>query len=336
MNAEGPPRILVTGANGFAGRHLLAALTPRPPLPNAGEGAVRAALLFAAVRPERLVAEQQSGPLPSASEIVGMDAGDAERTGTLLECIRPHQIYHLAARASGADADREAVFAVNVSGTRQLLEAAARLSPPPRTLIISTGYVYGETDPAHPAREETPTSPPGRYGAYTDSKIAMEAVASVYREFVIVARAFAHTGPGQSSAFAIPAFARQLARIEQGLEPPELRVGNLDAQRDLLHVRDVVRAYRLLMEHGAPGEVYNVATGQPVSMRMVLDQLRGLSSAAARVTVDPARLRPAEIACSTGDAARLRTRTGWTPQFALETTLRDTLNYWRAVARNTE
>jgi GDP-4-dehydro-6-deoxy-D-mannose reductase len=332
MSAGEPsPRVLVTGANGFVGRHLLAQLQETP-----------VTQIFAAVRPEHVEEEREQGtgnreqspipdPRPPASvvEIVGLDVCDAEATQALAERARPHQIYHLAARASGADADREAVFAVNVTGTRHLLEAAARLAPKPRVLVVSTGYVYGDTDPARPAREEDPVSLPGRYGLYTDSKIAMEAVAGEYPEFVIVARAFAHTGPGQSPAFAVPAFAQQFARIERGLEPPVLRVGNLETRRDLLDVRDVARAYRLLMAQAAPGEVFNVAIGQPVSLRTVLAQMRGLSPAAVQVTADPARMRPLDIACSTGDPARLQTRTGWRPHYSLETTLRDTLDYWR-------
>jgi GDP-4-dehydro-6-deoxy-D-mannose reductase len=373
-SAQELTRVLVIGAGGFVGQHLLTHLqeetatplhitatvlpgSPNPPAPfptsprsSAGKGE-NSTLYHAGVStltpiplPGR---EREDSPFPvSAANEVGKGAGGlGESTLTLQELdicdmkavealvadARPHHIYHLAARASGADTDRDAVFQVNVTGTRNVLEAAANLSPFPRVLVISTGYVYGETDPERPAREEDPIGPLWRYGSYTDSKIEMESVARSYRGFVVVARSFAHTGPGQEPRFVVPSFARQIARIERGQESPEIQVGNLDARRDLLDVRDVVRAYRLLMRHAPPGETFNIALGRPVSMFSVLEQLRALSSVPTEVLVDPARLRPADIACSTGDASRLRALTGWQPSYSLETTLRDTLDFWRNV-----
>ncbi len=146
---------------------------------------------------------------------------------------------------------------------RALLEAASLLKPFPRVLLASTGYVYGNTERERPAQETDPIGPLWKYGAYADSKMEMENVAKAYRGLAVTARAFAHTGPGQTAAFAVPAFARQIARMERGLEPPELRVGNLDALRDLMDVRDVVRAYALLMNSDTPsGAAFNVSTGQ--------------------------------------------------------------------------
>lgn len=312
-------RILITGANGFVGRHLIAAL-------QAAENS-EAVQIFAATHASaaNLGAEGNGRGM----EQVPLDIGDAPATQILLDDIRPTHVVHLAARASGADTDREAVFAVNVDGTRHLLDAARSLAEPPRVLLVSTGYVYGDTSAERPARESDALASAGKYGAYTDSKIAMETVAADYKDLAFVVRAFAHTGPGQAPAFAIPAFARQLAHIEGGEQAPELLVGNLEAQRDLLDVRDVVDAYRLLLEHAIPGETYNVANGNPVSMRTILDRLRGFCTTPTEVKTDPARLRPADIGCSTGDALKLRTVTGWQPQYSLDTTLQDTLAYWR-------
>jgi GDP-4-dehydro-6-deoxy-D-mannose reductase len=243
--------------------------------------------------------------------------------------LQPTHIVHLAARASGADTDRDTVFAVNVEGTRHLLNAARSLPTLPRVLLVSTGYVYGSTNPDHPALESDPLASPGKFGAYTDSKIAMEAVAAEYTDVAFVARAFSHTGPGQTPTFAIPAFARQLARIERGTQDPEIMVGNLEAQRDVLDVRDVATAYLRLLTSAVPGETYNIANGSPVSMREILDRLRGFCQVPTEVYVDPTRLRPADIACSSGDALKLRTVTGWEPHYTLDTTLHDTLDYWR-------
>ena len=315
-----PTRILITGANGFVGRHLIAALQNSETL--------QAAEIVAATHSVTEIGSRIEGIGGIAQ--VSLDIGDAGATRTLLAAVRPTHIVHLAARASGADIDREAVFAVNVEGTRHLLNAARALTVPPRVLLVSTGYVYGNTEAACPARESDPPALPGKFGAYTDSKIAMEAVAAEYADFAFVVRAFSHTGPGQAPTFAVPAFARQLARIERGEQAAELLVGNLEALRDLLDVRDVVNAYRLLLERGVPGETYNVANGSPVSMRDILDRLRSLCTVPTEVKTDPARLRPADIACSTGDSDKLRTATGWQPHYSLDTTLHDTLAYWRS------
>ncbi|MCS6774992.1 MAG: GDP-mannose 4,6-dehydratase [Chloroherpetonaceae bacterium] len=320
-------RVLITGAGGFVGRHLLRHLLalqePVEITATVAPGGATDLDLSAFLPADR------TRPAPIA--VRELDIRDAPAVAQVLIDAQPDQIYHLAARASGAETDRETIFAVNVEGTRNVLEAAARLSPFPRVLVVSTGYVYGETDPQRPARETDPIGPLWKYGPYTDSKIEMESVARSYRGFVLIARPFAHTGPEQQPRFAVPSFARQLARIERGLDPPEIPVGNLDVQRDLLDVRDVVRAYQLMMRHGSPGEIYNVALGSPIRMADALDYLRALCNTSTRVRVDTERLRPTDILCSTGDPFALRARTGWQPHYTLQDTLRDTLNYWRQI-----
>jgi GDP-4-dehydro-6-deoxy-D-mannose reductase len=317
--SEKSPRILITGANGFVGRHLIAALQEAE---TASDGPIFAATHAIA---ENSLSAGEGGQVVQAL----LDINDAEAVQRLLAGIQPTHIVHLAARASGADTERDAIFAVNVEGTRHLLNASRSLAQPPRVLLVSTGYVYGSTDCDRPALESDPLASPGKFGAYTDSKIAMEAVAAEYTDIAFVVRAFSHTGPGQTPTYAIPGFARQLARIERGSQDPEIMVGNLEARRDLLDVRDVVAAYRLLLEFGLPGETYNVANSSPVSMREILDRLRALITTPTEVHVDPTRLRPADIACSTGDALKLRTVTGWQPRYTLDAILRNTLDYWR-------
>ncbi len=322
-------RIFISGANGFVGRHLIAHLI------ETYGGAVS---IFAAIRPEDLdglaivpPVAGWSGRADSHTSILSLDVTDATDVHETLRRVRPDWIVHLAARASGADRDREAITRTNVEGTRNVLEAASQLSPFPRALVISTGYVYGNTDPARPAREEDPIGPLWRLGPYTDSKIEMESVARNYLAFAILARPFAHTGPGQAPNFAVPAFARQLARIEAGIDEPVLKVGNLSARRDLLDVRDVVRAYDLLLTSGELGGVYNVASGVPIEIGELLDRLRNACRVPTRIEVDPARLRPADIACSSGDPLKLWTATNWTARIALDRTLGNTLDYWRSV-----
>lgn len=311
-------RILITGANGFVGRHLIATLQQ-------AESAASTALIAATHTTAADLNPRGETPLHQ----VHLDITDSAATGLLLAEVRPTHIVHLAARASGADTDRAAVFAVNVEGTRHLLDAARSLPAPPIVLLVSTGYVYGNTDEANPARESDPLASSGKFGAYTDSKIAMEETAAEYKDIAIVSRSFAHYGPGQTPTFAVPSFARQLVRIERGEQAPEIQVGNLEARRDFLDVRDVTAAYLQLLTKGVPGQTYNVATGSPVAMREILDRLRALCHVPTTVEVDPNRLRPADIACSTGDAHKLQSLTGWQPQYTIDTTLGDTLDYWR-------
>ena len=381
QSGNGEMRVLITGANGFVGRHLIAYLLGEVEAAASTPETAQTVRIFAGVHPNDVSAMQQeptpvdnssgsslrsgsfnaagwtSGAASGRIEVVGLELGDAEGLARLVMEIQPQHIYHLAARSSGAASDRDAVFAVNVAGTRHLLEAAALVRPFPRVLLASTGYVYGDTDPNRPAREEDPIGPLWRYGAYTDSKIEMETVARAYRAFAVVARAFAHTGPGQLPTFAVPAFATQIVRMERGLEPPQLRVGNLDAWRDLMDVRDVVRAYTSLMNrtsrtaeapadetpnaandaNGLPNDpnefnVFNVATGKPVQMRSVVERLCALSTARPEIVIDPDRLRPLDIACSTGDSSRLQAAADWRPAYTLEQTLSDMLAHLRGNA----
>jgi GDP-4-dehydro-6-deoxy-D-mannose reductase len=332
---QSPVVVLVTGASGFVGRRLIAHLLETEGQAGATKASLRivAATHQAPSEPEQSRAAAFAGWNPQIHDdrvtVVPLDVCDAAATNDLFARFRPQQVYHLAARASGADVDRDAVFAVNVTGTRNVLEAASAQRPFSRVLLASTGYVYGNTDPQRPAREEDPIGPLWRYGAYTDSKIEMETIGRAYRGFTLTVRAFGHTGAGQTTSFAVPSFARQLARIEAGLEPPELAVGNLEALRDLLDVRDVVRAYALFMRYGAPGDIVNVALGRPYVMREILARLIAQCTTSVTIRVDPARLRPADIACSTGNPALLGDLTGWTPHYSLDETLAAALNYWR-------
>ena len=325
-----PVRILITGANGFVGRHLVTHLL-------SDEGFADATIFAAthSMKGDPLPCPQIAGwdglSVPGKIETLSLDLSDANGIQREMARIKPSHLVHLAARSSGADKDRDSVFEVNVAGTRRLLDAAAELSPFPRALIISTGYVYGDTDPVRPAREEDPIGPLWKYGAYTDSKIEMEAVVRNYPAFAMSTRSFAHTGPGHRTSFALPSFAQQLAKIERGELPPILKVGNLDAKRDMLDVRDVVRAYTLLLKLGRPGQTYNIATGKPHSMREMLNLLRAECTVSTEIEIDPDRLRPADLACSTGNPQTLYLQTEWRPEYNLSTTLRDLLAYFRAL-----
>lgn len=303
-------RILITGATGFVGTYLIRHLRQADP----------AAEIVGTVFGHPPPAEA------AATRFVPCDLTSDEGADirALVRQERPDHVYHLAGAASGAGQDRESIWRANVDGTRYVLAAVAEDTPLARVLFAGTGYLYGDCDPERPATENDPLRP---IGLYAESKRDAEGFAR--RAGAIVTRAFNHTGPGQTPAFAVPAFAAQIAAIERGAQAPEIQVGNLEARRDFLDVRDVVRAYHRLMSHGEVGGVYNVCRGEAVSMQSVLDQLLALATRPITVSQAPQRMRPADIAVSVGDSAKLRARTGWRPEIPFSQTLRDTLDWWR-------
>lgn len=305
-------RVLVTGAAGFAGRHLLRELL----------SAVPDARLFGFVR------RAPDGVLPPEVKFLQGDLCHASDVAGAVRDAAPDHVYHLAGYASGAGGDRDAIFRANVQGTENLLDALEARGQPAALLAASTGYVYGPCDEARPAIEEDPLDP---RGAYAESKAAMEErlrdrPAGGVR--VVVARAFNHTGPGQSDAYAVPAFARQLAEIAAGRRPPVLEVGNLESRRDFTDVRDVVRAYRLVLSSGLHGECFNICSGRALSLREVLESLQAVAGTAVTVHPDPTRQRASDVPVNLGSPRKLEQRLGWRREYCLEMTLADVLADW--------
>jgi GDP-4-dehydro-6-deoxy-D-mannose reductase len=261
-----------------------------------------------------------------------LDLTDSLNVRGVVDLARADAVAHVAAQAfvPAAIAEPLTTHEVNAGGTLRLLEAlrAARAEGgnDPLILVVGSADVYGPQPPAaYPLTEITPLCPTNPYAA---SKIAAEAyaraAAATYALRTVVTRAFNHIGPGQDSRFAVVSFALQLARIAAGGDPL-LLVGNLDAERDFLDVRDVARAYALLIEGagGSDGEVYNVAGGRTVSMKEILRRLVMIARVGVEIRDDPERMRPADIPQLFGDASKLRAATGWEPAISLETTLRD-------------
>jgi GDP-4-dehydro-6-deoxy-D-mannose reductase len=218
---------------------------------------------------------------------------------------------------------------VNVIGTAELLAAARSLARPPTVLVVSSAEVYGVVTPEQlPLDEATPTAPATPYAA---SKLAAEAVALQawrgYGQPVIVVRPFNHIGPGQSPNFAIPALAKRIVEARRS-GATSLRVGTLTTRRDFTDVRDVVVAYRLLIEHGVPGSTYNVCSGKDVAISEVADDLLSLARADLELVTDPDLVRPVDVPVLQGDAGLLRAATGWVPSIPLATTLADVLASW--------
>jgi GDP-4-dehydro-6-deoxy-D-mannose reductase len=255
-----------------------------------------------------------------------------EMIGAALAEARPDAVYHLAAQSSVGSswADVGQTFAVNTLGTVNVLEAARACAERPRVLLVSSSEVYGAVALEDlPVSEDAPFRPATPYAA---SKAAAELAgiqAWLGRGLEVVrVRPFNHTGPGQQSTFVIPALARQIIEAtEQGAVP--LHTGNLNARRDVSDVRDVVRGYRLLVERGRPGLVYNLCTGRSVAIEDLAHRLLHLAGVDLDIRVDPERLRPVDVPDMRGDPTLLQVDTGWQPLVALDQTLADVLDYWR-------
>lgn len=306
-------RVLVTGVAGFAGPHVAATLAA------AGHEVHGLALAPANV--------------PGTTAVHVADLLEQAALGGVVAAVRPEAVVHLAALSfvPAAEADPRLAVRVNVEGTVALLGALDEAAPAARLLLVASADAYGRVAPEEvPIHERVPLRPISVYGA---TKAAAETMALQWarlrRRDVVVARPFNHTGPGQAASFAVPAFARQLARIEGGLQEPVVRVGDLSPVRDVSDVRDVARGYHALLEDGVSGECYNLCAGRGVAIRELLERLIAASGLAVRIETDPALVRPVDVPRIVGSHARATEVTGWRPGISLETTLGDVLADWR-------
>lgn len=304
-------RILITGAGGFVGQHLLNHLLSADP---------DAELHGTVLNPE------DSAHLAATCHTVDLTATHQVRAliGTLL----PDRIYHLAAQASPrlSFQDPWGTLANNIQSQLNLILACREVGIRPRMLVVSSAEIYGPGDGSAIA-EDAPLQPTSPYGV---SKAAQDLLGLQYflsdNLPILRARPFNHFGPGQREGFVAPDFAMQIARIEAGAQEPILEVGNLSPRRDFTDVRDVVRAYRLIVERGEAGAAYNVASETAHSIQEMLDTLLSFSRSKITVRVDSARFSPVDVPVRLGSAARLRADTGWQPQIPFEQTLLDLLN----------
>jgi GDP-4-dehydro-6-deoxy-D-mannose reductase len=260
-------------------------------------------------------------------DVVALELSDSSSVDMALSAPI-NAVVHLAATASGGEARRDpaGAWVVNAAGTARVVDAAARLrdsgSADPLLLVVSTAEVYGKGK-ATPRRESDPICPQSPYAA---SKAGAElAGMEAWRRTglrVVIARPFPHTGVGQLSQYVVPAFLERL-RAAKATGATQVPTGNLDPVRDLLDVRDVVEAYLGLLAHGVPGEAYNIARGEGVTLRELFQRLAGLMGIQAEPVPDPSLVRTADIPYLVGDSAKLRKATGWTPTVSLEQTLQE-------------
>jgi GDP-4-dehydro-6-deoxy-D-mannose reductase len=291
-------KALVTGATGFVGPHLLAHLQ------ECGD--------------EVVAPGDASGAFDITDRAIVHDVFDQ---------VRPEVVYHLAALSNVGESwkDPTACLRVNVEGTANILDAA-RACGTRRVLAIGSSEEYGQIDPDCPRLDEhAPLRPVTPYGAskVAASFLTLQAWLGAGLETVRV-RAFSHTGPGQSDHFVVPALAHRIVAAELA-HAPSIPIGNREPVRDLSDVRDIVRAYRLLVEHGAPGEAYNVCSGTGVSIGEIADRLVARAGGRFVGGVDPELVRPVVVPRLVGDPTKLIAATGWSPRYSLDATLDDVL-----------
>lgn len=294
-------RALVTGAAGFVGRHLCAHLL------------------------------SEGDTVVGVDRADGPDLLDSAAVNALLADLRPDVVYHLGGWSDvGASWDHPLdAFRVNGEGTLNILQACVN-NGAPRVLAVSSADVYGRVSPDElPITETTPFRPVTPYAAskVAADQLALQAWLGHGLETLRV-RAFNHLGPGQTTRFVAPAIAQRIAENERN-GSCSVPVGNLTPRRDLTDVRDVVRAYRLLMDLGEPGEAYNVCTGIDLTIADLAERLVALGRHPMTIDADPALQRPVETPVLRGDPSRLHLQTGWTPLIPLETTLSDILDEQR-------
>lgn len=316
-------RILITGAGGFAGQYLLNYLINVQPT----------AKFFGTVY--RL---EKQNRLPDTVTSIAIDLRDETNVHAMLADVRPDVIYHLAAQSSPSRAQTSIwpTLETNIRSQLNLFESCIRLNIKPRTLITTSGEIYRcDTTNLTPLTEDVDLLPESPYAL---SKVTQDMMGLQYfishKLPIIRARPFNHTGAGQREDFVAPDFALQIAKIEAKLQEPVMKVGNLSAKRDFSDVRDVVRAYALLIEKGKAGEAYNIASNKAYSIQSVLDTLLTFTNIDIDVQVDSDKLRPVDVPIKQGDFSRLHNLTGWQPTISFETTLRDLLQDCRQRVAN--
>ncbi len=265
-------------------------------------------------------------------KIYHMDILDKNETESVINKIKPDQVYHLAGQSAVGMSWKEPVLTINinVNGTINLLDTIKDLKLDTSILIIGSSDQYGIIKPEEcPVNEEHIQNPQSPYGI---SKKTQEEIAKLYSKAynmnVIMVRPFNHIGVGQSLNFVVPDFASKIADIENGIEPV-LKVGNLETYRDFTDVRDIVRGYVMLLNKGKKGEIYNIGSGREVKVYDILKKLTDMSKVLIKIEIDPDKFRPVDVPLIVCDNTKIFKDTGWKPEIDLNDTLGEILQYWR-------
>ncbi|MDY6794630.1 MAG: GDP-mannose 4,6-dehydratase [Actinomycetota bacterium] len=315
-------KVLITGADGFVGRHL-------------------AAYLADEVGTEVLGLDLKPARFPEPWDRCGYgecDVLDRDKVFSYVHGFKPDYVFHLAAQSSVRLSWEEPQLTYNIALTGQanIFDAVRDTGRDAVLHVACSAEEYGRvSEDDLPITERQPLRPASPYAL---SKVMQYYHAvfnhQAYGTRVVITRAFNQTGPGQAPEFVVSDFARQIAEAEAGDRTPVIRVGNLEARRDFSDVRDLVGAYWLLVQKGKPGEVYNVCSGCDYSIREILDMLLSHSKVPIRVEVDPTRMRKADIPVLKGDNTKMRELVDWAPVCALDRTLEDVLEWWREEIRS--
>lgn len=313
-------KVLITGISGMAGSHLAEYLLKRGDVEVCGTIKWRSNL-------ENIIHFQDKIKLHEC------DIRDTHAVKTVLASIKPDFIFHLAAQSYVQFSWRapSETLSTNIIGELNVFESVRELRLDSRIHIAGSSEEYGLVKPDEvPIKESNPLRPLSPYGV---SKVAQDLLGYQYFQSyglkIVRTRAFNHTGPRRGEVFVSSNFAKQIVEIEKGRRPPVIHVGNLNAVRDFLDVRDVARAYYLALEKGTPGEVYNIASGKGYKIRELLDKLLKIAKVDIKIEVDPSRLRPSDVDLLVGSSEKFQKATGWKPEIPFEKTLEDLVQYWR-------
>lgn len=303
------PKAFVTGVGGFVGPYLVRHLV---------------ASGFEVFGIDR------KGSVVEGCAVEKCDVTDAAAVAAVVKRVSPDLIFHLAGQGSVAKSwkNPELTWKVNVEGARNLFGAVAAAKIRPRILLVSSAEVYG-IPKVFPTPETHPIAPISPYGK---SKVEQERIALAHVRDgmrIVISRSFNHTGPGQPPEFVCSNFAKQIAGIEKGMQPPVIKVGNLGIKRDFSDVRDVVRAYLFLLEKGKAGEAYNVCSGSAFAIGDVIAKLAKISGAKFKVEQEASRMMDNVVPVLQGGHSKLTAATGWQPTISFDRTLSDLLDYWR-------